>query len=243
VNPPTDDAAGRAAVPVREARQRWRLTFRMTALAAEAGGGRAREAVEAWQRALMASGLPVVTTDEAGERPRFALGAVLPAGTAGEAELAEVWLWDRRATWQVREALTGVDLPAGVEVVGLEDVWLGAPALPGRVAAADHRVTLAGAPDVAAVEVATAMLGAATSLPREREKGGSVKRYDLRPLLDWVRVDDAGPPLVLRLRTRIHPELGAGRPDEVLATLGEAAGLPLEAADVVRERLILADEL
>jgi hypothetical protein len=54
-------------------------------------------------------------------------------------------------------------------------------------------------------------------------------------------VDD-GPPVLLRARTRFHPVLGTGRPEEVVAALGEAVGAPLDVTSVVRERLILAEE-
>ena len=184
----------------------------------------------------------MVTTDAAGERPRLAFGAPLPGGASGEAELAELWLTDRRAAWQVREALVGC-LPASDVVVAVEDVWLGAPALAGRVAAADYRIALAGSPDPEAVRRGAAILEAAGTLPREREKGGSVKRYDLRPLLLAVRLAEPGPPPVVVARTRIHPELGSGRPEEVVAALGDTIGLELEVASVVRERLLLLDEL
>jgi hypothetical protein len=44
------------------------------------------------------------------------------------------------------------------------------------------------------------------------------------------------------VRTRIHPELGTGRPEEVVAALGDRLGRALEARTVVRERLILAED-
>ena len=50
-------------------------------------------------------------------------------------------------------------------------------------------------------------------------------RYDLRPLLADLRVVTAGPPVVVRVRTRIHPELGTGRPDEVVLALAERLGV------------------
>ncbi|HEX2754438.1 MAG TPA: hypothetical protein VHM48_03185 [Candidatus Limnocylindrales bacterium] len=49
-------------------------------------------------------------------------------------------------------------------------------------------------------------------------------------------------PVVVRLRTRIHPELGAGRPEEVIAALAEVAGIALEIAAIARVRLLLADD-
>ena len=47
---------------------------------------------------------------------------------------------------------------------------------------------------------------------------------------------------MLRARTRFHPVLGTGRPEEVVAALGDAVGAPLVVTSIVRERLILAEE-
>jgi hypothetical protein len=68
-------------------------------------------------------------------------------------------------------------------------------------------------------------------------------RYDLRPLLVDVGVAAAGPPVVLRARTRFRPELGSGRPEEVVAALATSVGVALEIASIERERLVVADDL
>ena len=81
-----------------------------------------------------------------------------------------------------------------------------------------------------------------------------MKSYDLRPLLISIQIGGGGggdsdsvkepaQQLLVRLRTRIHPELGSGRPEEVLAALSDELGVALQAAETVRERLVLADEL
>ena len=44
------------------------------------------------------------------------------------------------------------------------------------------------------------------------------------------------------IRTRFDPVLGTGRPEEVVAALGERIEAPLVVGSSVRERLILADE-
>ena len=123
----------------------------------------------------------------------------------------------------------------------LYDVWLGSPPLAGQVAAADYRIGVTGATG-SDLGPAAARLLAATELQRERQKGGSTVRYDLRPLLAHVGVVDDGPPVVLRARTRFDPVLGTGRPEEVVAALSDAVGVPLDLSSLVRERLILADE-
>jgi radical SAM-linked protein len=222
-------------------RQRWRLTFRhdpeaMTPAAASTRPG------DAWAEALDRSGLPVVRS---GERARIALAAPLPVGALGERELADVFLTERRAVDEVRRAIGRV-LPPGLELVELHDAWLGEPALPAQVVAADYRVVLGdgpGAPSPSAIGAACSGLIAAPEIPRSRIKGARTVTYDLRPLLDALAVLDAGPPVVLGIRTRFDPERGAGRPDEVVAALGDTIGRTLAVEGTTRQRLWLASEL
>ena len=238
MDPTAGPAPTPSTPPPAEPRQRWRVAYARRAPATAETVG--REYAALWEAALEDSELPLVRADSG--RPRLALGAPLPVGITARRELLDFWLSERRPAWQVREALES-RLPADHAIVGLESVWLGAPALPGRVAGADYLVTLAGPVDPSALAAAAARLLAAPRLLRERAKGGGVKAYDLRPLLGDVEVADAGPTTVVRLRTLNNPELGSGRPDEVIAALGEELGAPLEVSGIVREELVLADDL
>jgi len=127
-------------------------------------------------------------------------------------------------------------------VVELQDVWLAGPPLAGRVAAADYEIVLAGAAPPDLLRAAAAALLAAARLPRQRARGDSTVEYDLRPLLIDISVAE-GPPVVITTRARFHPELGTGRPEEVVAALGDQLGQSLETASIVRERLVLVDDL
>lgn len=158
---------------------------------------------------------------------------------AAERERFDLFLTARWGIADVRERLER-GMPAGHALIDLEDVWLGEPALAGQVVAADYRIGLLVPVDGARLREAAACLLTATTIPRAREKGGRTIRYDLRPLLEDIRAD--GEPPEVRVRTRFDPERGVGRPEEVLGALAEAAGLPLEPASIVRERLILAGE-
>ena len=66
--------------------------------------------------------------------------------------------------------------------------------------------------------------------------------YDLRPLLIDVRAE-AEAPLIVGPGRGIHPELGTGRPEEVVAALGDSSDATLVVASIVRERLLLVDDL
>ncbi|HEV7810709.1 MAG TPA: DUF2344 domain-containing protein, partial [Candidatus Limnocylindrales bacterium] len=201
--------------------------------------------------------LPIAGLDVPGGRPRLAFGAPLPAGARGEAELVEVWLLERLPLWRVRAAL-GETLPAGYHWVRAEDVWLGAPALAGQVAGADWAVTVATVEGDEAIDRprlsdAVAAVMGADSIQRTRGKPGAEKPYDLRPLLVSVEVEEGSPDqtgpaaarsgsIRLRMRTRLDPERGTGRPEEVVAALAEVAGIGLEIVELVRSRLLLASE-
>ncbi len=107
--------------------------------------------------------------------------------------------------------------------------------------AADYRIEIAPVLDPRGLVTAARSLLEARELPRTRPKGGDVVTYDLRRLLVNLTVDaERGTPI--RVRTRIHPEFGSGRPEEVLAALGERVGSPLDVRSVVRERLVLSDD-
>lgn len=220
--------------------QRWRLVLARDA----AGAGVAqRDQQASWEQALVDSGLPLAGLDAPRPRPRFALAAPLGAGIAGEAELADLWLVERRPIWCVREAVAP-NLPPGWQLRDLYDVWLGEPALPGQVVAAVYRATLPPVADPAALAAAAAGIRAAETLPRERQKGERLVAYDLRPLLLDVAVS---PPAAesdvttVWMTLRHDPERGVGRPDETLALLGDRAGLTLVPERMERVCLELAD--
>ena len=221
-----------------EPRQRWRLVVARSASAPELAQ---REVTEGWAAAIADAGLPVAWTEGGRSRPRIAFGAPLPIGMAANAELIDVVVTERWPVWRLREAL--IDrLPDGWSLVDVQDVWLAGPPLAGRVAAADYRVELAGDVPVDRLRAAATELLAFPNLPRSRPRGDESVAYDLRPLLIDVAIED-GPPVTLLIRTRFHPELGTGRPEEVVAALCDRLGANLEASSIVRDRLVLAEDL
>ncbi|HVA86026.1 MAG TPA: DUF2344 domain-containing protein, partial [Candidatus Saccharimonadales bacterium] len=202
--------------------QRWRLTVRRDAIAAALAQ---RDVLLAWEAALRDSGLlpwppewlvrpPVAppTAPSPGIRvtqPKLVMAAPLPSRMTADRELVDLYLPERVRLHDLRSRLE-LHLPPGHELVDLYDVWLGSPALPGLVVAADYRVTVSPAgsglgpvpegsrPDEASpspsahetdaaliAEVIQAILAAA-DVPRVR---GSASRapVNLRPLIIEVR--------------------------------------------------------
>lgn len=235
----------RSGGPSSEARQRWRVVF---ARDAEARFLAHLEAVTQWERALRRAGVPVTLSGGNAPRPKLAFAAPLPLGMLGERELVDIVLAERLTLPTLRSRLEG-QLPAGYRLVDLFDVWLGEPAAASRLAAADYRVAVRGASAAELAGAAEALL-AADSLGRARPRGeGRSVAYDLRPLLLELNMADApgpeasGAPASVRMRLRHAQEGVAGRPEEVVLALGEALDRVLELDVIVRERLLVADEL
>lgn len=217
-------------------RQRFRIAFARDAIGAALSQ---RETIEAWEAAVSASALPLQHHGGAA-RPRLVLGAPLGVGIPAERELLDLFLVERRPVVEVRERLAAA-APAGHRVVDAWDVWLGEPALPGRLVAAEYRIELEAPPEPERlVEAARAVL-AARELPRPRLRGGEATTYDLRPFIAAIAPVPRRPGTVL-VTTTIDPSRGMGRPDDVLAAMGDEIGRPLRAARVVRQRLVLAGE-
>lgn len=235
---PPADAPARPSGP-REVVQRWRLVVARAALEPD----RQRTQVAGWEAALTAAGLPVAGLELDPPRPRFAFAAPLAAGVSGEAELVDAWLTERLPCWRVREALEG-RLPAGNGLVDLYDVWMGEPPLPGQVVASVYRAAVLPEVDADALRSATASMLDAASLPRVRSRADRTVEYDLRPFLDSLDVmpGQTGAAFVTRMTLRHDPVKGIGRPDEVLAELGDRLGVHLETVSLVREKLVLAPE-
>lgn len=211
--------------------QRWRLI-----LDRDASDEAQRDHEIAWETALAASSLPCARAAFGRRAPRITFAVPLPVGMAGEAELAEILLTERRRSADVRRELESV-VPDGTRLLDLHDVWVGAPGLPSLVAAADYRIEPApNRADAIAGRLADAIakLLAAPSLPRTRGD----RTYDLRPLVATLVLDGA----TLRCRLRHDQALGTGRPDELVAALEEVAGGAIPLLRIVRERLVLTED-
>jgi radical SAM-linked protein len=172
-----------------------------------------------WERIFRRAALPVAYSQGFNPRPRFQLAAALPVGVTGRAELLDVWL---DVTMDPAEALARLVpvLPAGLEVLGVEEVGLRAPALQSQMRAAGYRAEVRTSEPLEGIETRIQALLEAPTLPRQRHHKGRMRSYDLRPLIQQVEVErgEEGK-TVLRMRLQASPQ-GAGRPDEVLDALG-----------------------
>jgi radical SAM-linked protein len=173
-------------------------------------------------------------------RPPIAFAAPMPPSMDAERELADLWLAERQTIDAARETVART-LPPELELLDLYDVWLGAPPLQASVVAADYRVELPEDAPLEAIADAAAKLLSAESIERRRLRGATTVRYDLRPLLEDLSTSAGSPPQI-RMRTRISPERGAGRPEEVVLALESMLGRSVAAGATTRERIVLASD-
>lgn len=251
---------------IAEPRQRWRLTY---CRRADAPALPQREQLDAWEASLRRSGLPFAGLDLPRPRPRLVFGAPLAVGMAAEHELLDLFMVQRFGVAEVRARLAGSlpaghELVELYDVwIGEPPLPGQVVAADYRV---DIISADGGAPDREVVAGACARLLAAPALPRARRKGDRSVTYDLRPLVMDVETrpeadasasegprtaeapgisgsaaarDAPEASLTLRIRTRVDPQRGVGRPEEVVAAIAELAGTTLVAGAIVREQLIL----
>ncbi len=207
-------------------RYRYRLRFAKTEAMRWTGH---LDLQRAWERTFRRARLPLLYSQGFNPRPRLQLAAALPLGVTGEEELLDLWLTEALEPGALAERLRPA-LPPGLELKGVCAAPAQEPALQRQVRAAEYRVTwLEAPPPLEKLRAAVERALAAQEIPRERRG----KRYDLRPLIEELRVEAGEPPgLWMRLAAR---EGATGRPDEVLAALG----LDPAEARVVRTRLVL----
>jgi radical SAM-linked protein len=238
-------------------RQRWRIVFRR--------GEEARflahlDAMKLWERAFRRAGIPVAQTEGFNPRPRIVFAAPLPLGLLAEREIVDLVLCERLTRHDLRVRLER-DLPNGFGLVDLYDVWVNAPSVASQLESATYRVEVAGAPSREIARGIAELLGT-DRLDRRRVKEKKTIEYDLRPLVldlgvgvdetdgptvnggDATTVDGVGGPVAVTVRMRLRhaQEEGTGRPEEVVAALGELLGRELGTERTVRERLELAGD-
>ena len=110
-------------------------------------------------------------------------------------------------------------LPAGLTILSVQAVDPGSAAPGALVQSVEYEVAFNAALDSEKLTARVDEVLSASTLPRERRG----KRYDLRPLIEGLRIvsDQAGASPALWMRLAARPG-ATGRPDEVLAQLGYA---------------------
>jgi len=168
-----------------------------------------------WERALRRASIPLLYSKGYNPRPKISIAAPLAVGFTGDREVMDLFL-ERPIPPPDFATSVRNQLPSGITLSEVEEVYTALPSLQSQVQSAEYRVVVEAREPEEAIQDRLAALLTSVRLPRERRG----KEYDLRPLIRKLWLEEKGEEecvLGMRLRTGEH---GTGRPDEVLAELG-----------------------
>lgn len=178
-----------------------------------------------WERAARRAELPLAYSQGFHPQPKMNMAAALPLGFSSRCEVMDMKLEHDISLDNLATRLNDT-LPAGLQVVEVQQVDERAPALQTQVAAAEYEVTLTESVDGSELQRKIDSVIESESIPRERRG----KTYDLRPLVETLSLLH-NHKIFMRLAAR---EGATGRPEEVLDVLGIA----FEETRIERTRLL-----
>lgn len=182
-----------------------------------------------WERAMRRAELPITYSQGFHPQPKISLAAALPLGFSSCGEVLDVRLNEEIPIEDISKRLKD-NLPSGIQIIHIESVDEGAPALQTQVVSAEYEIHLTEPIDGAGLARKVEALMLSESLTRERRG----KVYDMRPLVEMLNVvSEANGELGLKM-TLAAREGATGRPEEVLNALDIAP----EYTRVERTRLI-----
>ncbi len=167
-----------------------------------------------WERAARRADLPLAYSHGFHPQPKITFASALPLGFSSRAEVMDIRLQSDVELGDLPSRLQQA-LPAGIQVLDVRSVDEAEPALQMQVESAEYEVTLLEGRDPTVLQQRIDRVLAAQELPRVRREKG----YDLRPLIDELRLADDPQHVFMRLSAR---EAATGRPEEVLDELGIA---------------------
>ncbi len=184
-----------------------------------------------WERALRRANVGLAYSHGFNPRPKLVFASALPVGFTGSAEMVDITL---RQRIELREFVARLkrQLPLGLRLVSVTEVPNTLPPLPTQVIAAEYRVFIETPDTPQQIEARLNSLLAAHSIPRQDRRPGKVRAYDLRPLIQELRmIGQRGGMYIIAMRLQAGQQ-GTGRPDEVIDALGLSEAL--RAIDRVR---------
>jgi radical SAM-linked protein len=172
-----------------------------------------------WQRVLHRAGIPLAYSEGFSPHPRISLAAPLQVGVTSQAELMDLfctrWVSPHFFTDAVNQ-----QLPTGIKILQVYAVAPTMPSLQSQVSHSEYEVQIETEKDKPDIESALASLLSAKQLPWHHERDTGTHSYDLRALIDELRLADwhkGSCTIGMRLRC---DNSGSGRPEQVAAALG-----------------------
>lgn len=182
-----------------------------------------------WERALRRAEMPLTYSQGFHPQPKMSLASALPLGFSSRGEVLDIRLNEEIPVDEISSRLKD-NLPADIQIVKVESVDDREPALQTQVVSAAYEVRLTEPISAKELNRKAQSLMMSESLIRERRG----KSYDLRPLIELLRVIEEADGKVWMMMTLAAREGATGRPEEVLLALE----IEPETTQVERTRLI-----
>lgn len=184
-----------------------------------------------WERVIRRAGLPLIYSQGFNPRPKIQLAVGLPLGYASQCEIVDVWLEREIPDLVVVIGSLNAAAPPGLVSREIAVIDVRAPSLQSIVRSTSYQVTFRV--ELTGAELArwVGELLAQPELWHERRD----KRFDLRPLIDDLRVVTVPAP-ALEMSLAASATRGTARPDEILEMLG------LDPAGAVVTRIAISFE-
>jgi len=188
-----------------------------------------------WERALRRASVPVVYSQGFNPRPLLSIAAPLPVGVTSGGELMDIFL-ERRISSSAFIKAVSHQLPCGIEISEIKEIWPKLPSLQSLVRYAEYRVEIETDRELREVQLAIRSLLDKEHLPWQHIRDKEIRRYDLRALINdlWLEAWQ-GTECTLGMRLR-SDSAAAGRPEQVTLALG----FPGHPKSIHRTKLILA---
>jgi radical SAM-linked protein len=174
--------------------------------------------IRVWHRALRRAGIALAYSEGFNPHPKLSLAAPLPLGVTSEAELMDLYIVQPLSAPSLTARLKP-ELPSGLDIIQAFVIPLPLPSLQAQIRFAEYVVRVPATSQQSLHEAIVALL-ALDSLPWQHQRDTGTKCYDLRPLIDDIKVlaiDPGMASIFMRLR---HGSEGAGRPEQVVKALG-----------------------
>jgi len=175
--------------------------------------------IRLWERALRRAQIPLAYSEGFSPHPRISLAAPLPVGVTSEAELMDI-LVTKHVSPHWFTTATSLQLPPGMEILGVYQIALTMPSLQSQVRYAEYGVKVETEKNAKDVESAIFNLLSLEHLPWHHQRDTGQRNYDLRTLIDdlWL-VDYCHSYAKIGMRLRCDSS-GSGRPEQVALALG-----------------------
>lgn len=162
-----------------------------------------------WERSARRADLSLMYSQGFHPQPKIQIASALPLGFASVCEIVDMWTSYDYNTDQVREKLQA-SVPVGLKIESVSVVEEPSPPLQRKTASAVYDIQIPVS-EIDGLDQKVSALLATDSIERIRRG----KPYDLRPLIEELRVTENG------LSTQLTAREGAtGRPEELLDALG-----------------------